>query len=394
MRATAYKHNKQVFLPEPQSADDETNHEFRKAEMRRIFSRAVDSRVGSKDSNSIESNLSKDELEGLKSLKKRIAEGSLVIACTDKTKRYAALTPDQYIQSGLVHTKDDIEIQATDVKKIQKCVNHHVHWLKEIFNCGVNWGHTDRMNKNLIDKGEQACHMTLLVKDHKKWSVGSDKPVPSRPVVSGNTGLNCHLSEIISHLIDPIALEQSGNEIDSSDDMLARIQSINEKLMNQPNVESVDIDEIVVEDEQYEHVASTHIETETRPGKIRFDKSDIRSYGLLGEKTLDNDDLSNRDRLKERIQILKNSRMKDSVLPNLSDRMKAGLLMDTLEEGEIICLPGKKHLINGKKNKQRNSGLAIVGSDVVSLFPSMRNVETARLARHAVLNSSVKYENY
>ena len=81
-------------------------------------------------------------------------------------------------------------------------MNNHVFWLKEIFGCGKNWGHTDRMSKNLVDKGEQACNMTLLIKDHKDWSPESDKPVPSRPVVSGNTGLNCHLSEMISHIID------------------------------------------------------------------------------------------------------------------------------------------------------------------------------------------------
>ena len=89
------------------------------------------------------------------------------------------------------------------------------------------------MNKNLVDKGEQACNMTLLIKDHKQWNPGSDTPVPSRPVISGNTGLNCHLSEIISHLIDPIAFEHCGNEVDSCDDMLARIEKINEKLASE-----------------------------------------------------------------------------------------------------------------------------------------------------------------
>ena len=43
MRATQYKHNKQVFLPDPESIENETNHEYRKSESRRIFSRVVGS---------------------------------------------------------------------------------------------------------------------------------------------------------------------------------------------------------------------------------------------------------------------------------------------------------------------------------------------------------------
>ena len=54
-------------------------------------------------------------------------------------------------------------------------MNNHVRWLKDIFNCGKNWGHIDRMNKNLIDNGEQACHMTLLIKDHKV-GIGTNVP--------------------------------------------------------------------------------------------------------------------------------------------------------------------------------------------------------------------------
>ena len=138
LRATSYKHNKQVFLPEPESADKETNHEFRKSEMRRVFNRAVsNSKAKSskykpiqsdKGSGSVESNLTKDESMGLRSLKQRIKEG-IVVCQTDKTKRFAILTPEQYLESGLTHTKNDIEIEPTGVTKIQKCVNNHVFWL-------------------------------------------------------------------------------------------------------------------------------------------------------------------------------------------------------------------------------------------------------------------------
>ena len=65
--------------------------------------------------------------------------------------------------------------------------------------------------------------MHLLIKDHKNWSKDSGTPPPSRPVISGNSGLNRHLSEMISLVIEPVANEAEGFEVDSTNEMLAKI---------------------------------------------------------------------------------------------------------------------------------------------------------------------------
>ena len=104
----------------------------------------------------------------------------------------------QYIDSGMSHVAKDLQIEPHQVKKIQKSVNDHVYWAKEILQCGKNWDHFDRMSANLKDEGEQVCSMTLLVKDHKKWIPNAKEFPPSRPVISGNNGLNCHLSELVT----------------------------------------------------------------------------------------------------------------------------------------------------------------------------------------------------
>ena len=38
--------------------------------------------------------------------------------------------------------------------------------------------------------------------------------------------------------------------------------------------------------------------------------------------------------------------------------------------------------------------ICVVGSDVSSLFPSIKSIEAARLVRHAKLNSKVQIENF
>ena len=102
------------------------------------------------------------------------------MADTDKSKRFCLLTPQQYLESGTVHTSKDLEISPDNVKRIQRFVNDHVWWFKESTKVGSNWSHDDRMSKNLSDKGEQVCQMTLLLKDHKQWTEESGNVAAAR----------------------------------------------------------------------------------------------------------------------------------------------------------------------------------------------------------------------
>ena len=163
LTAPKYKYNKTIGMPNPESCEKETFHEIRRNEMRRIFSKATSSQPvnkrqspskpngnGNIDSN--ESNLTREELIRLESLKRRIKAGELCISSTDKSKRFAILSNKQNIESGLQHTSKDLEIEPSKVKRVQNYVNDHVSWLKAITNIGSNFGHESRMGSNLCDK--------------------------------------------------------------------------------------------------------------------------------------------------------------------------------------------------------------------------------------------------
>ena len=60
-------------------------------------------------------NLSRNEIEALRTLKKKIQEGELVVSQTDKSSRFAVLTRAQYLESGQVHTAREREIGSKDV---------------------------------------------------------------------------------------------------------------------------------------------------------------------------------------------------------------------------------------------------------------------------------------
>ena len=98
------------------------------------------------------------------------------------------------------------------MRQLQTQVNNNVWWATRILGYSENKDQC-RMLKKLIDHGQEVPEMEILLKDHKEWSPDSNKPVPSRPVVSGSRGINTHLSEWVSEFLEPIAVEMNSGEI-------------------------------------------------------------------------------------------------------------------------------------------------------------------------------------
>ena len=59
-------------------------------------------------------------------------------------------------------------------------------------------------------------------------------------------------------------------------------------------------------------------------------------------------------------------------------KLVAGTLLDKLNNGQPMKID--ENIKRDIRSKQKSDGLAIVGSDVCSLFPSLKGLETARLA--------------
>ena len=184
------------------------------------------------DRDKLESNLTKLELSGMRSLQKRVLSNEIMITETDKSGRFSILKSSQYYQAGQKHTKNDQVITHDQVKLIQKTVNDHNILLRKIFGLGVNWGHEDRISNSMTDKGEVVAPLYLLIKDHKGWSYEEGSPPPSRPACSGIKGFNRHISEILSLVLEPLGHAMGGEDIDSTGGLLAKIGSLNEALLD------------------------------------------------------------------------------------------------------------------------------------------------------------------
>ena len=85
----------------------------------------------------------------------------------------------------------------------------------------------------------------------------------------------------------------------------------------------------------------------------------------------------------DQVESTRNSKPSCGVISEISSRVLAGKKLNKTENNKPIHIPEREQTL--RKNIQKDCDLAIVGADVVSLFPSLKNIETARLARHAIL---------
>ena len=176
--------------------------------------------------------------------------------------------------------------------------------------------------------------------------------------------MNKHLSEIISYILEPLAHAAKGDEIDSTGGLIEKIESLNKRL-NKGEVDTVD---------EMCHVI-TRIEAEEEDG---------------GKKTF------SRDLKLKRIERLREMRERGTVVPNMKAKLWATRLVDQLEgkkDGIIIREKEMEKCYLPPKQKKREDGYSIVGTDVKALFPSLKDVECARMARYAMMESDLKFEN-
>ena len=99
----------------------------------------------------------------------------------------------------------------------------------KMFNIGGNWDHTDRIRETMLGETLAVCPVSLLFKDHKNWTKDSGSVPPTRHVAGGHKGMNLHLSEIISDILEPLVETLGGDEVISTEDMLALVDILNTK---------------------------------------------------------------------------------------------------------------------------------------------------------------------
>ena len=227
-RATDVKRNSRVNFPrKARNLEQESALQTLRMELLALFRQYRAEKCDSKGRQ--EPNLTKAQGRGLRSILKRVKGGELVIIPTDKSGNLAVMSLGTYIRAGMKHTLRDRAVGWEDIKNSQRELNGHVSMMIKIFKIGSYWEHGLRIRESMMGENQSICPLSLLFKDHKGWTAGMGTVPPTRPVAGGHLGINLHISEIVSDILDPIVDDYiGGKEIISTEDGIARLELVNE----------------------------------------------------------------------------------------------------------------------------------------------------------------------
>ena len=277
----------------------------------------------------------------MKSLKKRIKEGEIIVMKTDKSGRFVVTTPENYVEMGKEHTDKDIEIGWEKVRQLEKTIHSHSMAWAQIWSYGDDHNHQDRILRSKMARSGNQANLTLLYKDHKLGN-------KTRPVASGNESFNLGLSNGVSELLESVfrAIRHPYSVI-SSEDMLARVSRFNEEKKHEKTLEDItSTTHTGVEDDDEELKTGDHASKTTIPHQLE---------ATVATGT-DSEGLGNEDHTS-----------KTTIPP------KVKATVPTEIDEEILSL---------------------VGSDVIALFPSITADNTGKIIREQIIRSEIKLEGF
>ena len=208
-----------ITLPKPLSTQEEAMLETRKRSQKEIFKEYI-SKSTDKNSEQV-SNLTKEEQEGLKSLRNRIQKREIIIMKTDKSLKFAVTTEEEYLKMGQEHTKNNREVNRQELIDIEETINGHTRAWTQIWSSGQDHNHTSRIMNSKITHSENIADLYLMFKDHKKGN-------KTRPTATGHTSNTLGMSNAVAEVMEAVSnSETSRYNMISSEDMLARINEYN-----------------------------------------------------------------------------------------------------------------------------------------------------------------------
>ena len=191
-------------------------------------------------------NLSKEERQGLKQVKRDIKDKKVVVFCTDKSGKFSVDTKENYEEAIGQHTLKDKEIEGDEkVKQIESKMNLHMRQFNRMFKVGSTHNQEDRVTGATTSTNVPAPPMYGLRKDHKEHQDERKGP-PVRPVCganeSPNSRLSCFLSRVVNDYADSLNIK---TECRSSEEMRAAFERYNneeeEDVKRQCQILSMDV---------------------------------------------------------------------------------------------------------------------------------------------------------
>ena len=246
-RVTDIPSCRRTIPPQPLPPRETTILTNLKSKLGEVTKAYITSRCDSKG-NIKDGNVTKDEAEGIRSIKKRVKEEEIVCMQTDKSKRLAVNTKQNYLERLYAHAEGDKAINSEDKNRIEREMNATTLQLARMLNLGEKWNasgrHWPRIKNAIRTKNCIVPPLYGLPKDHK--AVPPDEVhlgPPLRPVCGATESANGALSELLTEILSAIGdrADKEGFNCLSNEELLAALTQVNQKDMKDPVVFSMDV---------------------------------------------------------------------------------------------------------------------------------------------------------
>jgi hypothetical protein len=132
----------------------------------------------------------------------------------------------------LPHIENDLLVDEDQVSASEKFLNATSSQLSKVLMIANDNNHQDRVKSAITVSNSKIPTLGQLLKDHKPEAVPGEGP-PTRPVCYASEAPNGTLSDLVGKVLSPFIQEMDskvGTEAGSTEDVKARIQSVNEKI--------------------------------------------------------------------------------------------------------------------------------------------------------------------
>ena len=206
-RATDMRGNRRVMMPGTAPACVEAEYNTRTDVWEKAFGTYMDNNCDKTGQQNV-TNLSKNQLLGLKTIQKKVAKNEVVILEADKGKRFVVVSEQDYISMARVHTAGDSVADTEDIRESQRILSSTAKGLANVLDLGSA---QSKMNyERCIDNCGSTAHdvpgLRLMPKVHKPPS--QDGLLQSRPVVSAAAGVSSRAGDQMADFLTPVVAAQ------------------------------------------------------------------------------------------------------------------------------------------------------------------------------------------
>lgn len=220
LRVTSLPYNPNVAIPGPL----EEKEEIRIQAFKYGVMEAVKEMKGKRK---VLGNLSKEEEEGLKSLKEKVKRGELICCVSDKSGRWTCDSVENYKRACMDELRDrdrtpEITLEMHQVGERE--LNSHAAALLRMM--GLEEGpEGDRLRRAVQAKGTGLAPYYGLRKDHKPCDNTSKGP-RVRPLCGAKECSTRRVSYLLCKVLEPLTKEEETN-CSSTEELLSRIEEVN-----------------------------------------------------------------------------------------------------------------------------------------------------------------------